>query len=165
MASPVGLITGTVDQELLLRNKYLAAENRTLKVQVKSRLLLSDAEWVTLAEIGHRLGRKAFEEVAATANPISFQAGTKKTLPISLMDRRRVKLPVLLFISLEKDLASMGSFTPSATRIQRAKKKTAQFTRELEGKKIQLRATILPSAEYSHYSRPGQISSPPADYR
>ena len=30
-------ITGTVDQELLLRNEYLAAENRILKTQIQSR--------------------------------------------------------------------------------------------------------------------------------
>ena len=32
-------ITGTVDQELLLRNEYLAAENRILKAQIQARLL------------------------------------------------------------------------------------------------------------------------------
>ena len=37
-------MTGTVDQELLLRNEYLAAENRILRTQIKGRLLLSDAE-------------------------------------------------------------------------------------------------------------------------
>ena len=37
-------ITGTVDQELLLRNEYLAAENRILKTRLKGRLSLSDAE-------------------------------------------------------------------------------------------------------------------------
>jgi Multicopper oxidase len=52
-------ITGTVDQELLLRNEYLAAENRILRAQIKGRLLLSDAEKGTLAEIAHRLRRKA----------------------------------------------------------------------------------------------------------
>ena len=52
-------ISGTVDQELLLRNEYLAAENRILKAQIKNRLVLTDAERVTLAEIAHRLGRKA----------------------------------------------------------------------------------------------------------
>jgi putative transposase len=57
-------ITGTVDQELLLRNEYLAAENRILKAQLQGRLRLSDAERVTLGEIGHRLGRKALGEVA-----------------------------------------------------------------------------------------------------
>ena len=62
-------ITGTVDQELLLRNEYLAAENRILKAQIKGRLLLTDAEKATLAEIGYRLGRKALEDVAQAARP------------------------------------------------------------------------------------------------
>jgi len=62
-------ITGTVDQELLLRNEYLAAENRILRAQIKGRLRLSDAEKATLAEVAHRLGRKALEEVAAAAKP------------------------------------------------------------------------------------------------
>ena len=62
-------ITGTVDQTLLLRKEYLAAENRILKAQIKGRLRLSDPEKKTLAEIGHRLGRKAFEDVANAAVP------------------------------------------------------------------------------------------------
>jgi len=62
-------ITGTVDQELLLRNEYLAAENRILKAQIKTRLLLTDVEKATLAEIGYRLGRKALEDVAHAARP------------------------------------------------------------------------------------------------
>ena len=62
-------VTGTVNQELLLRNEYLAAENRILRDQIKGRLLLSEGEKVTLAEIAHRLGRKALEDVAATARP------------------------------------------------------------------------------------------------
>jgi putative transposase len=62
-------ITGTVDQELLLRNEYLAAENRILKAQLQGRLRLSDAERMTLGEIGHRLGRKALSEVATAALP------------------------------------------------------------------------------------------------
>jgi putative transposase len=62
-------VTGTVDQELLLRNQYLAAENRILREQVKGRLLLSDSEKKTLAEIGFRLGRKSLEDVAKAARP------------------------------------------------------------------------------------------------
>ena len=54
-----------MDQELLLRNEYLAAENRILKAQLQARLRLSDAERVTLGEIGHGLGRKALSEVAS----------------------------------------------------------------------------------------------------
>src|ERR1035438_4569303 len=67
-ARMLAYITGTVDQELLLRNEYLAAD-RILKAQVKGRLLLSEADKATLAEIAHRLGRKALKEVAATAMP------------------------------------------------------------------------------------------------
>src|SRR5437763_3885540 len=62
-------VTGTVDQELLAQNEYLAAENRILKAQLKCRLKLSDAERATLGEIGHRLGRKVLGEVATVARP------------------------------------------------------------------------------------------------
>ena len=62
-------ITGTVDQELLLRTEYLAAENRILKAQLKTPLRLTDAERVTLAEIAHRLGRKALEDIANVVKP------------------------------------------------------------------------------------------------
>ena len=44
-------ITGTVDQELLLRNEYLAAENRILRAQLKTPLLLTDAERASLAVV------------------------------------------------------------------------------------------------------------------
>ena len=37
-------MTGTVDQELLARNEYLAAENRIMKARLKGRLKLLDAE-------------------------------------------------------------------------------------------------------------------------
>ena len=73
-------ITGTVDQELLLRNEYLVAENRILKAQIKARLRLSDAERATLAEIGHRLGRQALEEVAATAKPDTILGWYRKLI-------------------------------------------------------------------------------------
>jgi hypothetical protein len=51
-ARMLAYITGTVDQELLLRNEYLAAENRILRAQITGRLLLSDGKKATLAEIG-----------------------------------------------------------------------------------------------------------------
>jgi putative transposase len=62
-------VTGTVDQELLTRNEYLAAENRILKAQLNGRLKISDAERGVLGEIGHRLGRKALADVATIARP------------------------------------------------------------------------------------------------
>ena len=69
LARILAYVTGTVDQELLTRNDYLAAENRILKAQLQGRLKLSDAERATLGEIGHRVGRKVLAEVAAVARP------------------------------------------------------------------------------------------------
>jgi transposase InsO family protein len=62
-------ITGSVDQELLLRTEYLAAENGILRNQITGRLHLSDAERTTLAEIGKKLGKQALAEVAKVAQP------------------------------------------------------------------------------------------------
>ena len=73
-------ITGTVDQELLLRNEYLVAENRILKAQIKGRLHLSDAERATLAEIGHRLGRKSLEDIAVSAKPDTILGWYRKLI-------------------------------------------------------------------------------------
>ena len=62
-------ITGTVDQELLLRNEYLVTENRILRNQITGRVRLSDGERKALAEIGQQLGKKALEEVANIVKP------------------------------------------------------------------------------------------------
>jgi Homeodomain-like domain len=62
-------ITGTVDQELLLRNEYLMTENRILRNQITGRVRLTDGERKTLAEIGHKLGKHALEAVANLVKP------------------------------------------------------------------------------------------------
>jgi transposase InsO family protein len=62
-------ITGSVDQELLLRNEYLVTENRILRNQITGRVRLSDGERTTLAEIGQRLGKQALQDVATIVKP------------------------------------------------------------------------------------------------
>jgi|GEM_PF-1467290 len=79
-AQLLAFVTGAVDQELLLRNEYLAAKNRILKAQIKGRLLLSEEEKATLAEVAHRLGRKALEDVAATAKPDTILGWYRKRI-------------------------------------------------------------------------------------
>src|SRR5437016_4037461 len=73
-------VTGIVDQELLLRNECLMAENRILRGQIKGRLLLSEGEKGTLAEIAHRLPRKALEDVAAAAKPDTILGRYRKLI-------------------------------------------------------------------------------------
>src|SRR2546425_1167706 len=62
-------ITGTVDQELLLRNEYLVTENRILRDHMKGRLRLRDGERKALADIGQKLGKQALKEVAKIVTP------------------------------------------------------------------------------------------------
>jgi putative transposase len=79
-ARMLAYITGLVDQELLLRTEYLAAENRILRAQLKGRLRLSDAERATLGEIGHRLGRQELAEVANAALPDTILGWYRKVV-------------------------------------------------------------------------------------
>jgi putative transposase len=75
-ARMLSYVNGTVNQELLLRNEYLGAENRILR----RRLLPSEGEKATLAEIAQRLGRKALEELAAAAKPDKLLAWYRKLI-------------------------------------------------------------------------------------
>src|SRR5260370_5211082 len=67
-------VTASINQELLLRNEYLVAENHILKSQIKGRLRLSDGERATLAGIAKRLRRKALQEIACIAQPDTILA-------------------------------------------------------------------------------------------
>ncbi len=73
-------ITGSVDQELLLRNEYLVAENRILRSQITGRVQLNDGERKTLAEIGKKLGRKALAEVAHIVRPETILGWNKRLI-------------------------------------------------------------------------------------
>ena len=73
-------ISGSIDQELLLRNEYLVTENRILRNQLKNRLQLTDGERKTLAEIGKRLGKKALDEVANIVRPDTILAWHRKLI-------------------------------------------------------------------------------------
>lgn len=73
-------VTGSVNQELLLQNEYLAAENLILRAKPPSRLRLSDPERAALAEIGKRLGRKALREVVCIAKPDTILAWYRRLI-------------------------------------------------------------------------------------
>ena len=67
-------VSGLVNQQLLLQNEYLAAENRILRSHLPARLRLSDPERSTLAEMGKRIGRRGLEQVAGVAQPDTILA-------------------------------------------------------------------------------------------
>ena len=65
----LAFVTGLVNQELLLRNEYLIAENRMLRSKLPNRLRLSDPDRAVLGEIAKRLGRRALRDIARVARP------------------------------------------------------------------------------------------------
>src|SRR6185436_13649946 len=73
-------VTGMVNQQLLLQNEYLAAENRILRAHLPKRLRLSYEQRSTLAEIGKRLGRRALSQVACVAKPDTILAWYRRLI-------------------------------------------------------------------------------------
>src|SRR5215471_4706735 len=71
-------ITGSVEEQLLLRNAYVVEENRILRNQIDGRVQLTDAERQTLATIGKKLGKQALEEVATIVKPATILAWHRK---------------------------------------------------------------------------------------
>jgi transposase InsO family protein len=71
-------VTGSVDENLLLRIEYLVAENRILRDQIQGRVRLSDPERQALAEIGAKLGKQALEEVATIVQPDTILGWNRK---------------------------------------------------------------------------------------
>ncbi len=67
-------ITGSVDEELLQRNEYLASDDQIVRSQIKGRVRLNDADRIRLPEIGKRLGRRALAEVARIVRPETILA-------------------------------------------------------------------------------------------
>src|SRR5215471_17723845 len=71
-------ITGSVEEQLLLRNAYVVEENRILRNQIDGRVQLTDAERQTLATIGKKLGKQALAEVATIVKPATILAWHRK---------------------------------------------------------------------------------------
>src|SRR5438309_10666029 len=80
VARLLAYVTGMVNQQLLLQNEYLIAENRVLRSQLLARVRLTDPQRATLATIGKRLGRQALESVALVAKPETILGWYRKLI-------------------------------------------------------------------------------------
>jgi putative transposase len=74
VARLLAYVTGMVNQQLLLQNEYLLAENRTIRAP----LLLTNPERSTLAVLGKRLGRRGLVPMASAARPDTILAWFRK---------------------------------------------------------------------------------------
>jgi hypothetical protein len=76
---------------------------------------------------------------------LDFEAKTDRTQQIV---GKHLGAPNPEFIKIEKNLASLGFFSPSHKRISGVRQKVVAMSREMNGKRVEARATILPSAQY-----------------
>ena len=65
----LAIIGGHVDEELLLRNEYLAIENEILRKKISGWIKLSQCERMRLATMGEKIGIKALREEAMIVKP------------------------------------------------------------------------------------------------
>jgi hypothetical protein len=109
-------ITGSVDEELRLRNTYLTTENRILRHHIKGRVPLTNAERTILAELGQKLGKKALAEVATIAQPDTILAWHRKLvdqpvdpLPCTSVGRPRISKEIEdLVVRMARENCSWG---------------------------------------------------------
>lgn len=80
LARLLAYVSGMVNQQLLLQNEYLIAENRILRSHLPARVRLSDLQRATLAQIAKRMGRRALEEVASIARPETILGWYRKLI-------------------------------------------------------------------------------------
>src|ERR1700721_868098 len=64
------------------------------------------------------------------------------------LESRSETLPSTEFVKVEKNLASLGYFTPSSKRLRNAQEKSFTITTVVDGKRMELKGTIIPSAKY-----------------
>ncbi len=76
----LALISGKVEEEILIRNEYLAAENEILKSKLKGRIVFKDTDRIRLAKIGNRLGLKALKDIACIVKPETILGWYRKLI-------------------------------------------------------------------------------------
>ena len=70
----LALVAGHVDEELLLRNEYLATKNEILRSKFPGRVPMSNHERIHLAKLGKRTGMKVLKDIAAIVTPETIMA-------------------------------------------------------------------------------------------
>ena len=80
VARLLAYVTGLVNQQLLLENEYLIAENRILRSHLPARVPLTNAQRATLAENAKRMGRRALQQVASVAKPETILTWYRKLI-------------------------------------------------------------------------------------
>lgn len=114
VARLLAYVTGLVNQQLLLQNEYLIAENRILRSHLPARVRLTNAQRATLAEIAKRMGRRALEQVASVAKPETILAWYRKLIAGKFDGSKHRAYPGRPAVSSETQNWSSGWHTRTA---------------------------------------------------
>jgi putative transposase len=79
-AEVMAIVGGHVNEELLKRNEYLAAENEILKLKIKGRIKFTDDERRRLAKPAKNLGRKALADIGPVVTPDTLLGWYRKLI-------------------------------------------------------------------------------------
>lgn len=99
---------------------------------------------------GYNFGRGEIETTAISSPPPldeKHSADAQNDLERTDIATTSVLRPTV-FAKVEKSLASLGFFTPSSRRIKNQKVKRVGFTREIDGKRVEVSAEIHPSGMF-----------------
>ena len=98
MVEAMALVSGRVEEEILLRNEYLAAENKILKSKITTPLQMNNHERIRLAKIGKRVGLKALKEIACIVKPETIMEWFRRLVAKKFdgsMFRKKVGRPLI----------------------------------------------------------------------
>jgi len=154
----LAFVTGLVNQELVLQNEYLAAENRILRCHLPTRLRLCDAERCTLAEIGKRLGRKGLKPVACTVQPDTILAWYRRLIARKFDGSRYRAAPGRPRVEPEvaallRPVESVGDdLFFDGLRERRPARMRFEFLRRIEKDSFTAKSGIIPRSKRLHIS-------------
>ena len=111
----LAFVTGLINQELLIRNEYLLAENRILRAHLPSRLRLMDPERHTLAEIAKRVGREVMKDIAQVAKPDTILGWYKRLVAAKFDGSAKRRYPGRPRVSTEESLSGSVATTVEET--------------------------------------------------
>ncbi len=94
------------------------------------------------------VARRLVAKAAQTTTLSSSPAKTEVTAEPNSSPASESVEPSVEFAKVEKNLASLGFFTPSSKRIKEAKVKTVSINTMVNGNRVEARATIAPAALY-----------------
>ncbi|MCU0661710.1 MAG: hypothetical protein MUC50_05215 [Myxococcota bacterium] len=76
----MAIVGGHVNDELLKRNEYLAAENEILRSKIVGKIKFNDDERRTLARLAKDLGREALADIGPVVKPDTLMAWYRKLI-------------------------------------------------------------------------------------